>query len=409
MIYRLLHFLVGYLRFDVQGEKTHKILNVLLREHIRFYRVRTQENGNLSFFTSVQNKRRTCDALNTFCRGEETMFSCVEKGVFPWLYRYRMRVGMFLGIALGIFFVILSTFYVWGVTIETNTAKFSQKELYGFLASIGVKPGAKISDVTDKNLALKFQIEHPEFVFVSFNVTGTHLNAELMERIEPPERTTGAVTTNLTASRGGIIRLVEAQNGEPMVRAGDVVDEGDLLVSGAITLRAGGYRLVQSQGVVLAETYREFECFVPFHQEAEVFTGKEVQHRFCSVLGVNLLPFGKQNPFETFATVAETHMLELFGAPLPFSIQTLTHSEVLTETVEISEKRAKELCMDEFRLFLNSVLGERGELLQEEYHFEQTDDGVRLSVSFACVENIATQTPFSFRPMDENETETGES
>ena len=155
MIYRLLHFLVGYLRFDVQGEKTHKILNVLLREHIRFYRVRTQENGNLSFFTSVQNKRRTCDALNTFCRGEETMFSCVEKGVFPWLYRYRMRVGMFLGIALGIFFVILSTFYVWGVTIETNTAKFlislsafaTVKPLYFFILFISsfLAPITKIS------------------------------------------------------------------------------------------------------------------------------------------------------------------------------------------------------------------------------------------------------------------------
>ena len=407
MMYEWYHLLTGYAYFRVQHKSLPSVLNRLLKQKIRFFKVRQSENGEFSFCVSLKNRAKTALVLGESQVGEKS-FSLLEKGLVPLLLHYRNRWGLFLGGLIGIFFIILSTFYVWGVTIDTNTAIFSEKELYHFLASVGVRPGAKIADVTDKNLALRFQLDHPEFIFVSFNVEGTKLTAELMERIPPPDQEKSLGTTNLVATRGGIIRFVEVQNGEPMVREGDVVDEGDLLVSGAITLRAGGFRLVESRGKILAETYREFSCFVPFEQVVQVPTGRECCRHSTNVLNFSFLgKLSKHEPFENYTHLQEENTLTLFGAELPFSYLRESFVELSEETVVYDEARAKQLCMDQCRVWLDSVLGTDGELVGEEYQFETGEDGITLKASFTCVENIAVQSPFTFRPLESENTEEG--
>ncbi len=407
MMYEAYHLLTGYVQFRIQKIQLHSVLNRLLQKKIRFFRVQRENDREFSFCVALQKRLQTETILRDLVQ-EEASYQYRKRGLIPFLMQYRKRFGLFLGGAFGIFFIILSTFYVWGVTIETNTVNFSEKELYDFLASAGVRPGAKISDVTDKNLALRFQLEHPEFIFVSFNVCGTRLTAELMERIPPPEKEECLGTTNLVAARGGIVRFVEVQNGEPMVREGDVVDEGDLLVSGAITLRAGGFRLVESRGKILAETYREFSCFVPFEQIVEKPTGEECYKDSVDVL--NLPLFGKTSsrcPFERYTLVREVATPTLFGAKMPFSRVRESFVELREETVIYSEERAKQLCMDQCLAWLDLVLGEDGELLGEEYLFEVNEGGLTLNASFTCVENIAKQSPFTFRPSEPGTEGTG--
>lgn len=403
MLNRLYYAVCGYYDVTVGGEHPQVVLDRLFGEKIRFWNVRKCENG-LRFRIRNSALKTARAALEDLEKHGVCAVEFCERGLFFVLVRYKMRLGMFLGLLFGIFFIFLSTFFVWGVTIETNTTQFSERELFAFLDSAGVRPGALVSEIEDRNLSLAFQLEHPEFVFVSFNVVGTHCTAELMERTAPPEKQVDTVTSHLVASVGGIIESVEVYNGEPMVKTGDVVDAGDLLVSGAITLRAGGYRLVESRGKIMARTFRTFECEIPFEEEIDLLTGDEKQSLSLSLLGADLsLPFSGKSPFDSYRMTSEVVPLKLFERELPLTLKRNTYSEMKKQCVTRDVKTVQKLCYDAYETWLSSVLSEEGEVLDESFDVETRHDSIRFKAEVCCVENIALESPFRFRTQEETE------
>lgn len=406
MLYRLYHCFSGYLRLEIRMKNASRALNRFLAGNVRFWGLENESDEVLRLCVS-RGMRRECAAILSELRHRyRAECEMSEYGLCVLLSRYAKRYGLLFGAACGIFFTILSTFFVWGVTIETNTVRFTEDQLYDFLASCGVRPGMTVAQAEEEGLPLRFQLEHPEFVFVSFNVEGTHLTAELMERTQVPPTEEEQGVCHLTAKTGGVIRSCEVYNGEPMVKVGDVVEQGDLIVSGTMTLRAGGYRLVQSRAKILAETYREFTCVIPLESETEICTGEETVKTAVSILGFDLFSFfSPGSPYEHSLTTEEVYPLEIFGRRLPLSLHRYTHSELATVCVKRTASEAKKLCYDDYRTWLSEILGAEGELLSEELSYTETETGICLNVGVTCLEDIAVVTPFTFRPLAESGSE----
>lgn len=367
---------------------------------IRFRALKITEENGLVFCVGRRKTERAKEVIRAVYPSMEKPFEVTERGLFYLLYRYRKRIGMALGIFVGIFLMYLSTFFVWGVTIETNSDSFTRAQLGRMLEECGIRPGAKISEVTDRETALRFQVRFPQFVFVSFHADGTRLTAELVERALPPKNAENGGPSHVIAKCGGIIRELEVYGGEPLVKIGDVVNEGDLLVSGAFTLRAGGYRLVDSNALILAETYREFSCTVPF-RETQRRVVAETERGAWNFLGLSipLLRTGG-GPEGSVAKVHEEVFPTLFGRKLPFGFQRTTYVTEELVFVTHSTKRAKELCWDQYALWRSHVLANNGKVLLEEYEYEVGETGVTLSCSLTSLENIAKKSPFTFREID---------
>ena len=64
--------------------------------------------------------------------------------------------------------------------------------------------------------------------------------------------------SSIYASEDGIIRSVVAESGKSVVRTGEVVAKGDLLVTGIYDGHTGIKIAVRSKATVMAETYRKF-------------------------------------------------------------------------------------------------------------------------------------------------------
>ena len=395
MLNRLYYAVCGHYDLTVCGERTERALDQLFAEKIRFWNVKKNAE-KLSFCVRGSEFEKAKAVLDKQLGDALVSIDFRSRGLYFLLCRYRMRIGMIMGLFFGIFLIFLSTFFVWGVTIETNTTKFSERELFAFLESSGIRPGARISDVEDRNLALAFQLEHPEFIFVSFNVVGTHCTAELMERTEPPKKQEDTITSHLVAGVGGIVESVEVYNGEPMVKSGDVVDEGDLLVSGAITLRAGGYRLVQSRGKIMARTYRTFSCKTPLTTVQTVPTGSEKHATTLSVLGLDFSLFNRA-PYVNYQVTTESVPLKVFDRLLPLTMKRSTYCELVEKTVVQDETTALKLCYDNYENWLSLVLGGDGEMIEESFSTEIKNGDLYFVAEVTCTEDIAKESRFNFR------------
>ncbi len=406
MLYSIFHFLFGFCRVELKTSAFETLLTRLLAANIRMWSIERLSDDTVRFCVRTSAKVRLMDILRPFAINGRLTMKIEEKGLVSFLKRYRMRFGLLAGTLVGIFLMLLSTFFVWGVTIETNCKTYTQKELVEMLESVGVHPGARISAVEEDELPLRFLLEYPEFVFAAFNVHGTVVYAELMTRAEVPQAPSQDGPCHLTAAQGGIIELCEVYNGEPMVRPGDVVDAGDLLVSGTMTLRAGGYRVVQSRAKILARTYREFEFFQPFEIQERVFTGQEQIHSSLQVLSRDLLArWPSHTSFEESVAVSEVTQIEWFSLGLPLYRHRVTHHETVLATCILDEERAREKAYDAYRAQLSELLGEEGRLLSDEISYEVSEDGVTIRVRASLIENIVETTPFEVHLTPETQTE----
>ena len=394
----LLNWLFGYLKISVKSSEAEHAINFLFQNRIRFFSVKKIGEQTVSFCVRLNTANECISLLNIQKNRVGLEYNMEQIGFFPWLMQYKLRFGLILGCLLGIFLVILSTFFVWGVTIETNTNQYSYAQLNEMLQSFGVKPGALKQVVTDREFALQFQLRHPEFIFVSFHAEGVRLVVELMQRTLPPEAEDDFQTTHLISDYAGIIRSVNVLNGEPMVLAGDAVNRGDLLVSGAITLRAGGYRLVESKAEIFAETARSFECFVPFEQVTAVSNGVENTQTSILFLGGSF-SFGKIKELldGTFEEVCEERQVVFLGRECPFKYVRVTQFELEEVTKRIDCDEARKRCVDKCREWLSDVLGDTGKVLSADYQFTESSDGIELNAEFTCLEDICESVPFDFK------------
>ena len=86
--------------------------------------------------------------------------------------------------------------------------------------------------------------------------------------------------TNLKAAADGIIKRIDVTSGNCIVKVGDTVAKGDILVSG-MEERADGTKFVHSAGRVTAVIEREVTVTAKCNAENRRFNGTEKNQKGC--------------------------------------------------------------------------------------------------------------------------------
>ena len=83
-------------------------------------------------------------------------------------------------------------------------------------------------------------IRFPELAWVGINTKGTKVDIEVVEKVMPIVEEMNSY--DLIASKDGVITECIVFQGVPMVKVGDIVKEGDLLIKGAESYNDTTYR-----------------------------------------------------------------------------------------------------------------------------------------------------------------------
>ena len=126
------------------------------------------------------------------------------------------------------------------------------------------------------------QIRFAEIAWITVNVEGSRVTAILEEAVPPPAVVEDGIPTNLIAGETGFITRVEVQNGNAVVKPGDSVLAGDLLVSGIMDNKMGESRLAHARGRVYAQVRERLEIFGRMNSGTTCWPGWH---------GVGTLPF----------------------------------------------------------------------------------------------------------------------
>lgn len=340
MFLALWNYLQGYVIIKVYGFSTERFINMASYRGIHIWDMNIEE-GCVYIKVSLSDFKmlKEC-AKKTGCK-----FEIIKRYGFPFFVnRYRKRKILALGIPLFIICIYILSSFLWKIDIYGND-RVSKTDILKMLDDNGISAGVLKFNIDTKETAKKIIEEFPDISWASVSINGTELIVKVSETIE---KTTIEDNTpsDIISSKDGIIEGIAVSSGTPIVKIGDVVYEGDTLVSGEIILKDGeeevGKEYTASKGQVFAKVWYEFYNEVPLVYNENIYTGDNKTDIYITLNGVMFNIITPKTEYKNYDTqLVYEKIFSLGDYILPFSIVKNTYNEYNVVKKQRTEEEAK--------------------------------------------------------------------
>ena len=342
MIPSIPYMIYGHIRVSVAAEHAAPFLE-LCRRYSWTYEDFTNTEEGISLRFTLPTARRVVAA----CQELGLPLTTGNAGGLPFLLkRLLSRPGLVVGGILSILLILLSQSVLWDIRITGNTT-VSDRAIRESLASCGLSVGVPLksihADVIENNVLLSDE----RLAWLSVNRKGTVAYVEVREAIRKPD-TESSVPQNMVAGMGGVIEYVELESGNVRVTAGQLVGEGDVLVSGIYDSTQQGIRLETARARVFARTTRAFSVSIPLTVEQKRYltpadeSNLKIHQEKSVIFFGNHIKFSKKSGnIEGFYDIIDTEESWALVDGVGFPISTRTVRYLPYETVSVTRSYAE--------------------------------------------------------------------
>lgn len=337
MILFLIRWLKGTVTFIIKGVFPERFIYCCQRSGIRVWNIRPKEEGlTAESYASSYKKLRHC------AKSSKVKIRMIEKrGAYVWLHRYRKRKGIIIGAALALIIIIFCSSRVWSIKISGCSQELENSVKYQLMQN-GVSIGCRKRKLDIKTLQRSIMLEDERIAWIAINLVGSTAFIEVSEAEMPPDLIDPSETVaNIVAECDGQIKYLEVYDGQPLVKVGETVTKGDIIVSGIMEDQYGKKQMKYARAKVIARVNEEMRVAVPLKQSIWQQNGKSKEKHYL-LFGDKRIPlsFGGR-PSGAYSVSEEKEKLFFWDVlkksyiPRQLEVQTLT------------EKQAKEIAMEQ--------------------------------------------------------------
>ncbi len=307
----LYRFFLGILDIEIYGVYPEKVLNLCEKHKLSIWNI-CFKKGKLCCRINVRDYKK----LPRIFKRQGVRLHIIKRQGLPFFTnKYKRRFGVFAGVLL--FFLILHYLsgFVWIIDVNGNK-NVRDESIIADCQKIGISQGVKKGQIDAKNKAQELLLLNDKLSWASFNIEGCVLTVDVSE-IKPKDEE-NFLATNLVADSDGIIRHIDVTVGNCVVKVGDTVKKGDVLVSGIIE-NENGTKFVKSRGKIIADTVNVIEASQNYVIKETHLTGKQKTKTVLEIMGFKLpLYLGREKMEADTKYTAEN--LKLFGNPVPIRL-----------------------------------------------------------------------------------------
>ncbi len=309
-------------RFRLNGLNLERFLNLMRQQEIPLLAVRRNHAHSLT----CQCYSADLPAISALAQEKGWRMEDIgPMGLSAFWQKARKRPGIPIGLALMLLCMLVLSQFIW--QIEVVNAGPYQADIVSFLQESGYHEGVPMRSIDAKALESMLVHRYPEIAWFHVHAAGMTLVVEVSHGVPMPdlmEETSG----DIVADRNGIIHAIRVYAGTPMVRAGDVVQKGDVLIRGVERGRDEQQTPVRADGVVTARCWDSFTAAVPMTEVISTETGREITGGRIHTPWFDWPKFQAPDFLAFNLHIAQT---PLAGAFFPVFYQRLTCREVAME------------------------------------------------------------------------------
>ena len=266
----------------------------------------------------------------------------IEKkhGIYFTLKRHRDKIGFAAGAIFAAAVVLFLNLFVWEINISGNKA-VSSEEIMATLANSGLKTGTLRTAHDARKIEWNIMNDNKEIAWATVNIQGCCVNVVVSEtRREAEMKYDDDKPVNIIAAKYGVIRKMDVFDGQGVVKVGDAVMKGDLLVSATFEDRHGKLTLKHSRARVMAETDYEITVEFPLEQIIETTGGVKKSVKGIEIMGLSI-PLGSSRGCEELPAEKEEKELYFLWIRLPVKEISAKYYTVKRNTITYTAEQAK--------------------------------------------------------------------
>ena len=378
------YYILGYVVLRMDRAYAERVLNLCMHGGI-VYLDGGSEGETLRLCLRAGHARRLCEML-----AQADVPYCVEKrGGLPQVLRGLMRrPGLVLGALCALVLIVASECFVFDIRVSGNSA-LTEREVKDLLAAQGFAEGTFIPHLDTDRLETRVMLSTDKIGWLSVNIRGNVANVELIEQRLPDPKPV-LKPAHVVAAHSGEVVAVELYRGNVLIRAGEQVNKGEILIAGVYDSAATGFRFTRASGKVMARTVHTFSVEIPYAYEKKVYTGEVFEKKTLKFFNFSIKlceSTGNCGAVYDIMYIVE-NCSPVAGADLPLEICTERYLPYEMQTAYRNPEAALVLAYRELSEQIADALSD-GELLEKRIYTEIGESGVVLRADVTCIADIA--------------------
>lgn len=385
-----LKYVRGYLRIRVSGFSPERFMNLCSNKGILLWKI--EREGDVYYMNIHLDGFR---ALRPIVRKTGTKVAVLERCGLPFflpkLFRRKAFIG---GLMLAVAFWMISSLFIWDIQTAGNY-RITDDVFHAFLREQQVAVGMKKSGLDIGALEKEIRRTFPEITWASARLSGTKLLIEIKENDAPiiTQQAAAEKGSELVTDYDGTIVAIIVRSGVPMVKVGDAVAKGDVLVAGNVpvynedaTVRE--YLYVDADADIWLEHAMSFSARLPFDYIQKEYTGR-TKKRFYLRIGNHEWKMPQERPFLVYdSLIRESRPLVFEKLLIPIYQGSYTYREYKNVEHEYTLEQAETLLSEKLRTFLASLEEKGVQIIEKDVKIDTNGGSWVISGQFTVREAV---------------------
>lgn len=364
----LFRLIFGYVRVEVEGYYIERFINICQLNGILIWNLKREKGVRLYINIGIKDFKYLKDvARKTNCK-----IKIKNKRGLPFLlHRYKKRKIFAIFLIVIAIIVFMSSRYIWNIDVKVEN-DLPIENIEEDLKSFGLKKGILKSKIDKDKIIDEIRLKRNDISWMGIELKGTNAIIKIVKEDEKPEIIDNSDYCNIVASKSGIIEKIIAQNGTLMVKVGDEVKAGDVLIAGYMEGKYTDKRYVHSLGEVQARVSYQESTKIYFHQENLTETGKEEKKYQIKFKNFQINFYKTLSKFKIYDTIYAEQNLKIFSNfYLPISVTEITNKEQIKEVKDYSEEEAIELGKKQLSETIENKIANKDNILRSKCKYRK--------------------------------------
>ena len=195
-----------------------------------------------------------------------------------YVNKIKSRVGFVAGFLCFLCLVLFMSKLIWSIEVKGQYTH-TKEELMKYMYQNGIHQLILSKNVNCLALEESIRKEYQDIGWVSAQIDGTKLIVRIKETNMPKLYVQQTTPVHIVADRDGTIVSIVTRKGTPLVKAGDEVKAGDILISGVVDIVGDNQILLRkdpvvADGDIMLNTQYEYQCKKSLKYIGKDYTGK---------------------------------------------------------------------------------------------------------------------------------------
>ena len=403
-----IQYVRGYVTIKVWGYSTERLLNLCGNHDILVWDI-----VNHGDYDTMNISVKGFFALKPLLKKTGTKASVQKRYGLPFFMSKMQKRKIFAaGFICCMIFWMLMSGYIWNIKIEGNFA-LTEDVLLDYLEEKDVRVSMKKSRLKIEELEKSLREDYNLITWTSVQLKGTtlliYIKENEMPNYEQSDQKDEIRGMDLIAAKPGMISYIITRSGVPQVVLGDTVEEGDILVSGAVpvynedtTVRK--YQFVQADADIKLLYSESVSVKKDIMYEEKVYSGKQKKMFMLGFRDRELnFRWGRitYDAYDISGEKNQVRLLDNFYLPFFYGTKTVQEYEIVQKKHTEEEMNA---IMQEEWSKIKSTLEEKGvQITQKDVTIKKNGTNWVLNARMQLEESAFTLVPTQTEPIIEEQ------